>query len=69
MHNPERLIIKNEEIWIKSQAKNPNETGSDLSLGSPLTRLSKRLGLKRRFGATADNCLADSRLTILILDC
>ena len=31
--------------------------------------MSNRVGHKRRFDATVDHCLADIRLTILVLDC
>ena len=39
------------------QTKNRNETGSNLSLGTRLTVLSKRLGRKRCCDATPDRCL------------
>ena len=42
---------------IYKQAKNRNETGSNLSLGTRLTVLSKRLGRKRCCDATPDRCL------------
>ena len=39
------------------QTKNRHETGSNLSLGTRLTVLSKRLGRKRCCDATPDRCL------------
>ena len=42
---------------IYKQTKNRNETGSNLSLGTRLTVLSKRLGRKRCCDATPDRCL------------
>ena len=42
---------------IQKQTKNRNETGSNLSLGTRLTVLSKRLGRKRCCDATPDRCL------------
>ena len=36
-----------DQRWIEKQTKTRNETGSDLSLGERLTRLSKRLSRKR----------------------
>ena len=50
---------------FEKQTKNRNETGSDLSLGERLTRLSKRLSRKRCCDTTPDRCLEGSRLTIL----
>ena len=54
----------NTPIWptevvtlIQKQAKNRNETGSNLSLGTRLTVLSKRLGRKRCCDTTPDRCL------------
>ena len=44
-------------ISIQKQTKNRNETGSNLSLGTRLTVLSKRLGRKRCCDATPDRCL------------
>ena len=46
------------------QAKNRNETGSNLSLGTRLTRV-KRLSRKRCCDTTPDRCQKGSRLTIL----
>ena len=46
-----------------------NETGSNLSLGTRLTVLSKRLGRKRCCDATPDRCLECNRLTILTAHC
>ena len=59
------------KIWLKigknrKTAKNRNETGSDLSLGERLTRLSKRLSRKRCCDTTPDRCQEGSRLTILL---
>ena len=51
---------------IEKQTKNRNETGSDLSLGERLTRLSKRLSRKRCCDTTPDRCQEGSRLTILL---
>ena len=51
------------------QAKNRNETGSNLSLGTRLTVLSKRLGRKRCCDTTPDRCLECNRLTILTAHC
>ena len=42
---------------LQKQTKNRNETGSNLSLGTRLTVLSKRLGRKRCCDATPDRCL------------
>ena len=54
---------------IQKQTKNRNETGSNLSLGTRLTVLSKRLGRKRCCDATPDRCLECNRLTILTAHC
>ena len=54
---------------IQKQAKNRNETGSNLSLGTRLTVLSKRLGRKRCCDTTPDRCLECNRLTILTAHC
>ena len=54
---------------IQKQAKNRNETGSNLGLGTRLTVLSKRLGRKRCCDATPDRCLECNRLTILTAHC
>ena len=54
---------------IQKQAKNRNETGSNLSLGTRLTVLSKRLRRKRCCDATPDRCLECNRLTILTAHC
>ena len=51
---------------IQKQAKNRNETCSNLSLGTRLTVLSKRLRRKRCCDATPDRCQEGSRLTILL---
>ena len=51
---------------IEKQTKNRNETGSDLSLGERLTRLSKRLSRKRCCDTTPDRCQEGSRLTIMM---
>ena len=47
-------------LWalVYKQTKNRNETGSNLSLGTRLTVLSKRLGRKRCCDATPDRCHA-----------
>ena len=55
--------------FIQKQTKNRNETGSNLSLGTRLTVLSKRLGRKRCCDATPDRCLECNRLTILTAHC
>ena len=44
-------------ILIYKQTKNRHETGSNLSLDTRLTVLSKRLGRKRCCDATPDRCL------------
>ena len=49
---------------FEKQAKNRNETGSNLSLGTRLTRV-KRLSHKRCCDTTPDRCQEGSRLTIL----
>ena len=54
---------------VQKQAKNRNETGSNLSLGTRLTVLSKRLGRKRCCDTTPDRCLECNRLTILTAHC
>jgi len=64
----ERSIPK-ESYAIHKQAKNMNETGSNLSLGTRLTVLSKRLGRKRCCDATPDRCLEVCRLTIFASHC
>ena len=51
------------------QTKNMNETGSNLSLGTRLTVLSKRLGRKRCCDTTPDRCLEMCRLTIFVSHC
>ena len=53
----------------KTHFKTRNETGSDLSLGTRLTVLSKRLRRKRCCHATPDRCLECNRLTILTAHC
>ena len=45
------------EGLVYKQTKNRHETGSNLSLGTRLTVLSKRLGRKRCCDATPDRCL------------
>ena len=57
------------QVLIQKQAKNRNETGSNLSLGTRLTVLSKRLGRKCCCDATPDRCLECNRLTILTSHC
>ena len=51
-------------VSIDEQTKNGNETGSNLSLGTRLTVLSKRLGRKCCCDTTPDRCLEVCRLTI-----
>ena len=62
---PSELIF----FWVQKQTKNRNETGSNLSLGTRLTVLSKRLGRKRCCDITPDRCLECNRLTILTAHC
>ena len=50
---------------IEKQAKNKNETGSNLSLGTRLTRV-KRINHKRCCDTTPDRCQEGNRLTILL---
>ena len=54
---------------IYKQTKNRNGTGSNLSLGTRLTVLSKRLGRKRCCDATPDRCPEVCRLTIFASYC
>ena len=54
---------------IEKQTKDRNETGPNLSLGTRLTVLSKRLGRKRCCDTTPDRCLECNRLTILTAHC
>ena len=58
------MILRNVSFSYKKQTKNRNETGSDLSLGERLTRLSKRLSRKRCCDTTPDHCHECSCLTI-----
>ena len=58
-----------DEHLLQKQTKNRNEKGSDLSLGTRLTVLSKRLGRKRCCDTTPDRCLECNRLTILTAHC
>ena len=51
---------------IYKQTKNRNKTGSNLSLGTHLTVLSKRLGRKRCCDATPDRCLKLCGPTIFV---
>ena len=51
------------------QTKNRHETGSNLSLGTRLTVLSKRLGRKRCCDATPDRCLEVCPLTVFSSHC
>ena len=51
------LVVVTDSFSIYKQTKNRNETGSNLSLGTRLTMLSKRLGRKRYCDATPDRCL------------
>ena len=62
--NPSEVILplsfmleKKIHFFFYKQTKNRNETGSNLSLGTRLTVLSKRLGRKRCCDATPDRCL------------
>ena len=48
------IVVK---LTVYKQTKNRNETGSNLSLGTRLTVLSKRLGRKRCCDTTPDRCL------------
>ena len=48
----------------EKQAKNKNETGSNLSVGVRLTRV-KRLSRERSYDTTPERYLEGSRLTIL----
>ena len=50
------LRLRNRMSLIHKQTKNRNETGSNLSLGTRLTVLSKCLGRKRCCDATPDRC-------------
>ena len=54
---------------LDKQTKNGNETGSNLSLSTRLTELSKRLGHKRCCDATPDRFLDVCRLTIFASHC
>ena len=60
---------KSVPIFVQKQTKNRNETGSNLSLGTHLTVLSKRLGRKRCCNLTPDRCLEVCRLTIFASHC
>ena len=60
---------KQDSETTQKQTKNRNETGSNLSLGTRLTVLSKRLGRKRCCDTTPDRCLECNRLTILTAHC
>ena len=55
--------------FLEKQTKNRNEKGSNLSLGTRLTVLFKRLGRKRCCDTTPDRCLECNRLTILTSHC
>ena len=57
------------QVFFYKQTKNRNETGSNLSLGTRLTVLSKRLGRKRCCDATPDRCLEVCRLNIFASHC
>ena len=70
VNNPEKQIAASVHTSsIYKQTKNRNETGSNLSLGTRLTVLSKRLGRKRCCDTTPDRCLECNRLTILTAHC
>ena len=56
-------------VSFHKQTKNRNETGSNLSLGTRLTVLSKRVGRKRCCDATPGRCLEVCRLTIFASHC
>eukprot|EP00493_Phyllostaurus_siculus_P002410 UN02423 len=58
------VFTKIHTLLLQKQAKNRNGTGSNLSLGTRLTVLSKRLGRKRCCDTTPDHCLEVFRLTI-----
>ena len=64
-----RICVHRSESVVQKQTKNRNETGSNLSLGTRLTVLSKRLGRKRCCDATPDRCLDVCRLTIFASHC
>ena len=49
---------------VEKKAKNRNETDSNLSLGTRLTRV-KRLSRERSYDTTPDRCQEDSRPIIL----
>ena len=49
--------MKQNQTKKYKQTENRNETGSNLSLGTRFTVLSKRLGRKRSCDATPDRCL------------
>ena len=66
LKNPSKVPLRG---VFKKQTKNRNETGSNLSLGTRLTVLSKRLGSKRFCDTTPDRCLECNRLTILTAHC
>ena len=65
----DRRKYRSSQTLSQKQAKNRNETGSNLSLGTRLTVLSKRLRRKRCCDATPDRCLECNRLTILTAHC
>ena len=58
---PDLIFVKSDGQLrvIYKQTKNRHETGSNLSLGTRLTVLSKRLGRKRCCDATPDRCLGN----------
>ena len=56
-------------VSFEKQTKNRNETVSNLSLGTRLTVLSKRLGRKCCCDTTPDRCLEVCRLTIFASHC
>ena len=62
----DKFSISTRTNSVYKQTKNRNETGSNLSLGTRLTMLSKRLGRKRCCDATPDRCLEVCRLTIFL---
>ena len=56
-------------FFFQKQTKDGNETSSNLSLGTRLTMLSKRLGRKCCCDTTPERCLKCCRVTIVTLHC
>ena len=69
IQDKEGIPSGNNEFSLEKQTKNRNETGSNLSLGERLTRLSKRLSRNRCCDTTPDRSLECCRLTILTAHC